>query len=70
MSIETEADLLAKARDSILKGDHQEAKINYEGIFLNLESSDSARMEALEYLCRKGQERGDTTYLLNMITKI
>lgn len=51
--------MLIKARTSKAMGDITSAKQNYELLFEDGNSDDNIRMEALEYLCKKSEEKGD-----------
>lgn len=62
--------MLVKARSSSINGNNEEAKVNYELIFQDEKHDSNVRMEALEYLCKKSEEKGDEGYLLGMISKI
>lgn len=53
-----------------MSGDTEQAKILYETVFENLENSEAARTEALEYLCLDSHQKGDTNYLVEMMDRI
>lgn len=56
-------EVLSKAREYSMKGENKNAKLAYEDVFKNSKNNDIIRMEALEYLCKYCQKKGDRNYL-------